>query len=109
MSTRFSSFTSLFAWVLVLVMLVSFAAPVRASGSDCDDLKDKAWDETKNAAKICGGTTIACAAAILAGTYIGIAGCAYFFFFHCQPAQLKAADAWAAYWDCKYQSASYGG
>ena len=107
MSRQLSIFAKGIALVLVLVMLVSFAAPVRASG--CDDLEDKAWAATRNAAKICGGTTLGCAAAILAGTYLGIAACAYFFFVHCQPAQMKAADAWVAYLDCTYQTAGSGG
>ena len=105
MSRQLSVFTKGVAFVLVLLMLVSFASPVRASGSDCDDLKDKAWDASKEVAAKCTTSVIACGAAIAAGNFWGLAGCAWVFYYVCQPAQLKAADAWAAYWDCKYQTA----
>ena len=106
MLRRFSIFTKGIACVLVVAMCTVFVpSTVQASGSDpCQSLKDKAWAETKNAVRVCAGTTLGCAAAILAGTYLGIAGCAYFFFTHCQPAQVRAADAWAAYWNCNYNS-----
>lgn len=109
MSRQFSIFTKGLVYVLVLVMLASLATPVRASGSDCDDLKDKAWAATKHSLKICGGTTLGCAAAIAAGNFLGLAGCAWFFFFICQPTQMAAADAWAAYYNCTYTQAGSGG
>ena len=49
MSRQLSIFAKGIALVLVLVMLVSFAAPVRASG--CDDLEDKAWGRDKKRRK----------------------------------------------------------
>ena len=109
MSRQFSIFTKGFVYVLVLVMLASLASPVHASGSDCDELKDKAWAATKHSVKVCGGTTIGCAAAIAAGNFWGLAACAYFFFTTCQPTQIAAADAWAAYFNCTYTQAGSGG
>ena len=77
--------------------------PATANSSDpCKSLKDKAWAASAEVASKCTGSIIGCGAAIAAGNFWGIAGCAWVFFSLCQPAQLKAADAWAAYNNCVY-------
>lgn len=78
--------------------------PSTAKADPCQSLKDKAWAASKKVAVVCTGTVIACGAAIAAGNGWGLAGCAWVFFSVCQPAQIAAADAWAAYWNCNYNS-----
>lgn len=104
MSRQFSIFTKMITVMLVVAMCTALMPSTVNSEDPCQSLKDKAWAASAVVAGRCTASVIACGAAISAGNFWGIAGCAWAFFHLCQPAQRAAADAWAAYWNCNYNS-----
>ena len=104
MSRQVSIFTKGIACVLIAAMCAAFVPATGLASSDpCQSLKDKAWAASGEVAAKCTTSVIACGAAIAVGNWWGLAGCIWVFYNICQPAQLRAADAWAAYWDCVYE------